>query len=120
MIELSSVRLPRDLVKDLGKGKKKRPRPTLELLHEVFDYYPFAGEVRWKVNRHNGAKAGELCNSTITVDGRTHFKVNFEGQTLMLSHVAWALSKGRWPKRLRYRDDNPANLALANLMEAES
>jgi len=78
--------------------------------HEVADWFntKFA-------NKRAGTKVNKWGKGTGTIKYST---VKLNGVTLPSSHVCWFLGYGSWPNgRITYKDGNPSNLRLDNLIE---
>lgn len=65
-------------------------------LRELFDYDPATGIVIWKIARQR-RKAGVRAGPEKTTN---YMHVLFEGHSIQLHRMAWALQTGTWPSNL--------------------
>jgi Recombination endonuclease VII/HNH endonuclease len=91
---------------------------TLSRLKEVLDYDPETGVFTWKVllskNVPVGSRAGRVW-------GRRYRFIGIDRKSYLASRLAWLYVYGCWPSRiLRYKDRNPDNCAIDNLIESVS
>lgn len=93
--------------------------PPIAALHQLLDYDPEGGALRWRVDRPqaaSGALAGSLDRDgyrriTLTVDGVRY--------RIYAHRVAWAMSYGVYPQELiDHIDGDPGNNRLSNLRQA--
>lgn len=68
------------------------PRNDLPIsnLHELFEYEPETGVLRWKSGRRSGLPAGKL-------NRRGYRILRFNGREYLAHRVAWAIFSGAWP-----------------------
>lgn len=109
---------------DTNKMRVK-PTPTVEYLHECFQYDPKSGLVSWKIrpshhfptargmNRSNSGCAGKAAGC----EDKGYLKVRLDGQNYFLHRIAFALAYDRWPSAVDHIDGNGLNNTLANLRE---
>lgn len=89
-----------------------------DLIREMMDYDPLAGEFRWKVSRGRHARIGRVAGHFDTSDG--YIKIGINGTRYGAHRLAWLYATGQWPKHEidhinGVRDDN----RIVNLREAD-
>lgn len=79
-------------------------------MRELLSYDPASGSLRWRVDRENGAKAGEQCGHH-----GPRYQVRIDGQKQAVARLAFVLMTGRWPRGvILVRDLDQGNHAWAN------
>ena len=97
---------------------KPIPLPPQDELLRLLNYNPKNGELRWKIKRTGGTKAGDLAGYI----SRMGYRVIKIGGNLRMAHrIAWAITYGDAPTNLQIdhincdRSDNRlVNLRLCN------
>lgn len=74
--------------------RMKKPRPAIARLHELLEYNPETGIVKWRVSRIGQVKAGDVV-STLSVYG--YLIVGVDQVRMPVHRVAWAMHTGAWP-----------------------
>ena len=93
-------------------GRRIGQRLTFGLARALFSYDPASGEIRWRVDRGGGARAGDVAG-TPSRNGR---QVEVEGRCYSLARIALLLTDQKWPAAaVRFRDGDRDNLRLENI-----
>jgi hypothetical protein len=66
---------PEGFERNLITGYARREMPTVEELNKLLSYEPDTGELRWKVNRGRGVKAGDRAGSLHLSTGYRRIKI---------------------------------------------
>lgn len=91
---------------------------TLERVKEVLDYNQDLGEFRWKVRLSRNVPPGKKAGSS---KGRNGFRyIRIDDVEYSAARLAWYYVNGKWPQKLKFLDDNPANIRIDNLVEQNS
>lgn len=96
---------------------------THEELLRIFDYCPLTGIFRWKVDRENSVKAGNIAGCKDKSRGYIKFtiKINGKVKTYLGHRLAWFYVYGIWPKGLiDHKDTINDHNWIDNLREATS
>jgi hypothetical protein len=100
---------------------------TIAALAEVLHYDRASGKLLWKENVAKnvfvGTEAGCEKATRVSKSGEAvrYRYVRFRGINIPAARVVWAIVHGRWPNgRLKYKDGNPVNVAIENLIEQDS
>jgi hypothetical protein len=89
----------------------------LARLHELVNYDPETGEMRWKVAR-SPIRAGDEVG-TIAPDG--YRRVMIDGKRYLVHRLAWLMTTGSWPvQMLDHIDHIRSNNRIANLRESNN
>jgi len=84
---------------------------------DLMHYDGRSGLLTWRVDRGHGVRAGDEVGS-IRPDRRIAATIN--GRTYLIHRVIWLMHYGEWPTgRLTFRDGDPQNLKLDNLIAQE-
>lgn len=92
------------------------PKPSIEHLRRRFAYDPATGFVTYLIAPNNRVKVGSVAGHRRRSDG--YWTVCVMGQYLPLTHVIFAVVKGRWPVQVDHRDRDPSNNRWSNLRES--
>ncbi len=87
-------------------------------LHELFEYEPETGLLRWKeaAGRYGRIPAGSVAG---TLNGEGYRYVVIDGVHYRASRVIWAWMTGEWPEhQVDHEDRNPGNDRWINLRPA--
>ena len=87
---------------------------SLDRLRFMLDCDPEAGVLTWR-RSVQGVSVGTRAGSIERSNG--HRYINLDGQSYLASRLVWFHVNGVWPQRLRFKDGNPENCAIANLSE---
>lgn len=92
---------------------------TQERVRAIILYDETTGEMRWRVSR-KGVSAGAIAASLKNVRSKgAYLYVRIDGVDYPAQRVAWLWMTGRLPtSRIRFKDDNPQNIAFDNLVES--
>lgn len=92
-----------------------REMSVINDLQTALTYDPVRGFLSWRHDRRPRVKAGDEAGM---VHKKTHrVLVTFKGVRYEAARVIWALLHGQWPEgRLIFRDQDPQNLKLTNIM----
>lgn len=96
-------RLPPPPIPRRPRDGFSKPLPSLERLQMLLAYDAASGELRWRVPRGGGIKAGTVIRRSLLIDG----------QRYLASRICWKLHAGRDPigvidHRNRDKSDNRA------------
>jgi hypothetical protein len=72
----------------------KKELPTKEYVESLLDYDAETGELRWKVERSNQIRVGQLVTSS---DSKGYIRVTINGRRHQVHRIAWLLVHGEWP-----------------------
>jgi hypothetical protein len=98
---------------DAEKARIERQR-TFKRVRELLDYDPETGVFRWKMNRTNGVKAGDVAGVVNASHG--YVIVCIENRRYRGHRLAWFYTHGEWPTfDLDHADADRTNNALSNL-----
>jgi hypothetical protein len=101
-------------------AKSKSPELPVTRLQELFSYDSQTGALTWRVRVAHRVHIGDLAG--YVKQGR-YRQVMIDGHEYMVARIAWALHYGEWPtsdRNLRFKDENPANCAIANIVYGET
>jgi hypothetical protein len=82
-------------------------------LREVIDYEPETGVLRWRVDRANRVRAGDLAGSAHV---RGYWRIGIDGRDYLAHRLAWFHFHGTWPAdRIDHVNGDRADNRIANL-----
>lgn len=85
----------------------KKPPHTIAHLKTVLSYDPETGAFTWLVSASKRAKAGYTAG---TINAAGYVQIQYDKHIYYAHILAWAFSKGRWPKVLvDHRDRDKAD-----------
>jgi hypothetical protein len=87
---------------------------TQSRLHDVMDYYPDEGIIRWRlIGSQNRMTAGSVagCNSN------GYVRIEVDGRNYTRSRLVWFFVHGRWPVCLDHKNGVRHDDRLVNLRE---
>lgn len=84
-----------------------------ERLREVLDYNPETGDFIWLVKTADKVVVGTVAGGS---GPNCHRTIMVEGNRIQAARLAWFWVYGVWPKTIRFKDKNPANCAISNLL----
>ena len=92
---------------------------SVDLLRSLFDYDPVTGILRWRVDRPNGIRVGDIAGNRWSKD-RPYLRVEIDGRAFAVHRIAWALMTGAWPKEfIDHINGVENNNRWENLREAD-
>jgi len=89
---------------------------TQKYAMELFEYKE--GNLYWKVRLAKRIKIGDIVGHKPN-DGGT-LRVFIKGKGYQVPHIIFLIEYGYLPKYIHYKDNNPLNLKIENLIEADS
>ena len=93
---------------------KPMPLPSQDELQRQLDYNSTNGELRWKIKRNGGAKAGDLAGH---ISKRGYRRIKIGGRHRMAHRIVWAITYGDTPEDLQidHINGNKLDNRLQNL-----
>lgn len=89
---------------------------SFERASELISYNRETGELRWRVDRSGGVKAGDVAGSRHVKRDRVYVRVVIDGKKYLAHRVAWLLVTGKWPSaHVDHKDNDPTNGRWLNL-----
>ena len=89
---------------------------NFERANRLLSYNPETGELRWKVDRSGGVKAGDVAGSRHVSRDRVYVRFVIDGRKDLAHRVAWLLMTGEWPSaHVDHKDNDPTNGCWLNL-----
>lgn len=87
-------------------------------IHEVIEYDPTTGLLRWRVTCGQRARAGDIAGAK---NQKGYITVGYRGKEYRAHRVAWRIMTGSWPRHLiDHRNLNKSDNRWDNLREATS
>lgn len=94
---------------------EKREPITISTARELLDYDPSTGDLRWRVGRPRGLKAGDVAGGFMQSGYR---RISLLERVFMSHQLAWAIHHGRWPAgHIDHVNGNPSDNRIENLRE---
>lgn len=96
---------------------KKKERPTIERLQQLFHVDFEHGTLTWKITPNNqiepGTPAGFLDPSC------EYYRVAVDGRRYMVHQIIWAMKTGKWPElHINHKSHDTTDNSFNNLREA--
>lgn len=89
---------------------------TQNELRELLHYDPATGLFRWRVDRNQNVKAGDIAGTT---EATNYVRIYVKGRFYKAHRLAWFYMTGEWPSdQIDHRDRDRANNRWKNLREA--
>lgn len=74
--------------------RMKKPKLTLERLHEVLEYNPETGDFTWLISTGPRCVVGDKAGFAAT---HGYIRLSLDGSVYMAHRLAWFYMTGRWP-----------------------
>ena len=88
---------------------------TQERLKEVLHYDPLTGIFVWSVKTGRKVVIGTEAGQTKQTHAGNYRYINVDGTRYLAQRLAWFWTKGKWPRLIKFRDENSLNCAIDNL-----
>lgn len=85
---------------------------THQEITQLLSYNEVTGDLRWKIDRTGGVKAGDMAGY---VNNSGYRMVKIQGELFSAHRIAWFIKHGFWPGELDHKDRNKLNNSLSNL-----
>lgn len=87
----------------------------MERLHELLEYEPDTGLLRWRVAQSRRVKAGDIAG---TPSSNGYINVQVDGKLYLSHRLIWTMQTGEWPPlgtEIDHRDRDKHNNRWSNL-----
>ena len=91
---------------------------TQDRLKEVLQFDPHTGVFVWISKTGRKVSVGTEAGQTKLVGHGTYRYINIDGERYLAQRLAWLWCTGKWPRLVRFRDENSLNCAFDNLEDA--